>query len=339
VLIELILACAPAVVALPAVFTLLTSHTSVATKAHVEKRLYRTLLIAEKLPPSAAFAPQIAKDIDRQTLHVAYVAQYPQRAREIVHLALIGLLAVVVLIGYYLLSAGDASLLTLLIVLAMLAFTALWLERALLNFNSNDALARDLFAHFGAPDGLGRPRTELIAKAPSLSVGAAFERAADVRDANHDAAMTSLEAVNAALAQAHSHFDWRLEARRLWQRVRELDYRAHATAMSRRALAWTATAYDWLLGHVVGPFFRWRLTFLDATERHRTAKAQKTGDVFQAAWLPIHYRNERHRVAEHWTHLHKARDPLLRWGGNGHHAPAPAADAGDRAEAVPSHRP
>jgi hypothetical protein len=90
-------------------FTLLTSDVSVASKATAEKRLYRTLLLAEKLPSSAAFAPQIARDIDRQTLHVAYLAKYPQRAREILHLALVGVLALVVLAGYYVLLAGDAT--------------------------------------------------------------------------------------------------------------------------------------------------------------------------------------------------------------------------------------
>jgi hypothetical protein len=333
-LIDVILACAPAVVALPAVFTLLTSQTSVASKAQVEKRLYRTLLLAEKLPSTAAFAPQIAKDIDRQTLHVAYVAQYPQRAREIVHLALIGVLALGVLVGYYVLLAGDADVVSLLIALAVFAGAALWLERALLNFNGNDGVARELFAHFGAPDGLVRPRTELIAKVPALSVDAVFERAADVRDANHDTAMSTLDAINAVLAQAHSHFDWRVEATRLAHRVRQVDYRAEATAGARRTAAWGARAYDWLLRHIVDPFFKWRLTFLDACERRRTAKAQKTGDVFVAAWLPTHYRNERQRVAEHWTHLHKARDPLLSLGGNERHAPAPAADPGCRVEPV-----
>lgn len=195
--IDVILACAPAVVALPAAFTLLTSNPSFASKAQVEKRLYRTLLLAEKLPPSAAFAPQIARDIDRQTLHVAYVGQYPQRGREILHVALIGVLALGILAGYYLLLAGDADLLTLGIALDAFAVAAPWLERALLNFNGNDALARDLFAHFGAPDGLVRPRTELIAKVPALTTGATFERAANVRDANHDMAMTTLDAVNA----------------------------------------------------------------------------------------------------------------------------------------------
>lgn len=313
-LIDVILACAPAVAAFQAVSTLLTSHASVASKAQVEKRLYRTLLLAEKLPPTAAFAPQIAKDIDRQTLHVAYLAQYPQRAREIAHVALIGVLSLGALLGYYVLLAEDANLLTVVVALAVFAAAALWLERAMVNFNANDAVARDLFAHFGAPDGLVRPRTELFAKAPALRVAVAFERAADVRDANHDAAMTTLAAVNIVLAQAHSHVDWRLEAARIAHRIRATDFSANVTVAGRQALASIARAYDWLLRQVAGPFFRWRLTFIDACERHRTAKAHKTGNVFKAAWLPTHYGNERRRVALHWTQLHKARDPLLRWG-------------------------
>jgi hypothetical protein len=349
-LIDVILACAPAVVALPAVFTLLTSNPSVASKAQVEKRLYRTLLLAEKLPPTAAFAPQIARDIDRQTLHVAYVAQYPQRAREIAHLVLIGVLALGVLVGYYVLLAGDADFVSLLIMLAVFAGAALWLERALLNFNANDGVARKLFAHFGAPDGLVRPRTELIAKVPALTADAVFERAADVRDADHDSVISTLDAVNVVLAQEHSHFDWKVEATRLAHRVREVDYRAEATRLTRpirridyrsqatggkrRAAVWGARAYDWLLSHVVGPFFKWRLMFLDACERRRTTRAQRTGDVFVAAWLPTHYRNERQRAAEHWTHLQRAGEPLHGFAGNGHHAPAAAVDPSYRVEPV-----
>lgn len=329
-LIDVMLACAPVALALPAVFTLLTSDVNVTSRARVEKRLYRTLLLAEKLPPGAPFVRQIAKDIERQTLHVAYVAQYPQRAREIVHLGLIGVLALAVLAGYYVLLAGDADLVTLLIVLGVFAVAALWLERALLNFTGNDAIARGLFAHFGAPDGLVRPRTELIAKVPALTVDAIFERATDVRDATHDTAMTTLEAVNSVLAQAHSHFDWRTEASRLARRARDVDYRAkaarlarpvvevdyrsHATAGVRRSAAWAVTAYDWLLRQVADPVFKWRLTFLDACERRRLSSAQKSGDVFEAAWLATHYKNERDRVAEHWTRLHKGRDPLQKWG-------------------------
>ncbi len=109
--------------------------------------------------------------------------------------------------------------------------------------------------------------------------------------------------------------------------VVEIDYRSHATAGARRGAAWAATAYDWLLRQVADPIFTWRLTFLDACERHRLSRAQKAGDVFEEAWLAAHYRNERHRVAEHWTQLHKGRDPLQKWGdGSGQQVDAMVPD-------------
>jgi hypothetical protein len=297
-LIDAILLCAPVVAALPAVITILTSHARLASRSRVQKRLYRMLLLAEKLPVGVPGGSLISDDVARQTLHVAYLAQYPQRAREIVYLWLIGAATVAALVGYYLLWWGDASLLVLLIALVAGAALALWFERALLNFGRNDRLARDLFDHFGAPDGLVRPRTELVAKAPPLTVDAVFERAADVRDA-HDGTMTTLDAVNAVVATAHAHFDWRHEARRAVRRVADVDYRGHA-----------AVAYDWLLRHLVGPFFTLRLGLLDARERHRAAAAERFGDVYKAAWLATHYRNERRRVAEHWAYLHAVRAPL-----------------------------
>ena len=59
----------------------------------------------------------ITQDIDRQTLQVAYLAQYPQRGREIVHLGLIGGGGAALVAAYYLLWWGDAALLGLPIVL------------------------------------------------------------------------------------------------------------------------------------------------------------------------------------------------------------------------------
>jgi hypothetical protein len=296
-LIDVLLMCAPVVAALPAVFALLTSHVRLSSKSRVQKRLYGTLLLAEKLPPAALGTQQIARDIEADTLHVAYLAQYPQRAREIVHLGLIGVGVGVSVGAYYLLWQGDAALLALLIALAVIAVVALWFERALLNFGRNDGTALALFVHFGAPDGLVRPRTELVTKVPALSADSVFERASDVRDADHDSTMTTLAAVNAVLATAHSHFDWRQEARRLGRRAAATDYRALA-----------ATAYDWLLRHLLGPFFNLRLNYLDAAERRRAAMAHRSGDVFKAAWLAMHYRNERRRMAEHWAYLHEVRD-------------------------------
>jgi hypothetical protein len=297
-LIDAILLCAPVVVALPAVITILTSHANLAPRWRVQKRLYRMLLLAEKLQADVPGVPLISRDIERQTLHVAYLARYPARAREIVHVGLIGTGVPAAVAAYYLLYWRDASLLTLLIVLGAVATLALWFERALLNFGRNDRLARELFAHFGAPDGLIRPRTELMAKAPPLTVDAVFERAADVRD-TRDGTMTTLDAVNAVLATAHAHFDWRHEARAAVRRVADADYRRHA-----------AVAYDWLLRHLLGPFFTLRLRFLDARERHRSTTAERSGDVYKAAWLSTHYRNERLRLAEHWAYLHELRAPL-----------------------------
>jgi hypothetical protein len=57
---------------------------------------------------------------------------------------------------------GDVALLGPLVVSGAIAVTAPWFERALLNFGRNDGVARELFAHFGAPDGLVRPHTELV---------------------------------------------------------------------------------------------------------------------------------------------------------------------------------
>jgi hypothetical protein len=297
-LIDAILLCAPVVAALPAVITVLTSHASLVSRSRVQKRLYRMLLLTEKLPAGVPGAALISDDVNRQTLHVAYLAQYPQRARETVYIGLIGVAAAACLVAYYLLWWDDASLLVLLIALGAVAALALWFERALLNFGRNDRLARELFAHFGAPDGLIRPRTELMAKAPPLTVDAVFERAADVRD-TRDGTMTTLDAVNAVLATAHAHFDWRHEARAAVRRVADADYRRHA-----------AVAYDWLLRHLLGPFFTLRLRFLDARERHRSTTAERSGDVYKAAWLSTHYRNERLRLAEHWAYLHELRAPL-----------------------------
>jgi hypothetical protein len=87
--------------------------------------------------------------------------------------------------------------------------------------------------------------------------------------------------------------------------VTEADYRNLASRVAARAVAVTATAYDWLLRHLLGPFFALRLRFLDAAERRRAARAEQRGDVFEAAWLSAHYRNERRRLAQHWDYLHR----------------------------------
>ena len=291
-LVDVILLCAPVAVAFPALVGLLTSHADLASTGRRQKRLYATLLMAEKLPPGALGTAGIARDIDRQTLGVAYSAQYPQRGREVGYVALIGAFVVINVAAYYVAWWREAALLVLLIWLGVIGVAALWFERAWLNFGRNDGVARKLFSYFGAPDGLVRPRTELMAKAPALSIDDVFSRAADVRDAHHGPPMSTLAAVNTVLASAHVHFDWRAEGRSWWHRIRHAGYRTHL-----------ATAYDWLLRHLLGPFFAWRLAYLDGRERRRTARAHRTGDVFEAAWLPAHYRNERTRLAGHWSRL------------------------------------
>ena len=101
-----------------------------------------------------------------------------------------------------------------------------------------------------------------------------------------------MDAVNSVLVQAHTHGAWRREVGYLVHRVIHADYRSHA-----------ARSYNWLLRHVLGPFFDWRLRYLDWRERHRVAQAEKFGDVYKAAWLARHYRNERDRLARHWSRL------------------------------------
>jgi hypothetical protein len=89
------------------------------------------------------------------------------------------------------------------------------------------------------------------------------------------------------------------------------DFRIHAKTAEAHGLTFTAKSYDWLLWHVLGPFFRLRLSYIDDLERRRIARAERTGDVYRAAWLATHYRSERRRLAIHWSYLRQARDPLL----------------------------
>jgi hypothetical protein len=117
--------------------------------------------------------------------------------------------------------------------------------------------------------------------------------------------MTTLDAVTAVLAKAHAHFDRRHEARRAACRLAEADYRTLASRVTARTLAVSASAYDWLLRHLLGPFFTLRLRSLDGRERRRAAAAERSGDVYKAAW-PAHYRNERRRLARHWSQVHRA---------------------------------
>ncbi len=323
-LLDVVLAVTPIVVAVPALVALLTTHSGYTSKGHLQKRLYGSLLLAEKLPAGAPGARQVTRDIDRQTLRLGYLAQYPHRAREILDIALIGVGLIGGLVAYYILLWAGAPLLYLLAFLALVVLAALWFERAVVNFARNDTLVFELFERFGAPDNLVRPHTELVAKAPAVSVASVLERAADVRDAHHGGSMTTPDAVSSVLAQAHSHGAWRRELRGLVHRVSGTDYRRHTKTAAARGLTFTARAYDWLLWHLLGPFFRLRLGFLDDRERHRLARAEKSGDVYKAAWLAAHYYHERRRLAIHWAHLRRARNPLLIRSGDGASPSAPS---------------
>ena len=129
-LVDIVLACAPLVVMVPAVITLLTSHVSYTPKGGLQKRLLGSLSLAEKLPAGIVGSAQIARDIGRQTLHIAFVTQYPHRAREIRDIALIGIGLVAALAVYYVQLWSDAPLLYLLALLALAVIAALWLEWA-----------------------------------------------------------------------------------------------------------------------------------------------------------------------------------------------------------------
>src|SRR6478736_7384582 len=113
-LVDVIALCAPVAVTFPAVVGLLSGHGDLASKSRLQTRLYATLLMAEKLPPGALGAAAIARDIDRQTLRVAYAAHYPQRGREVGHVVLIGAFVALSVLGYFA-WWRDASLLGLLI--------------------------------------------------------------------------------------------------------------------------------------------------------------------------------------------------------------------------------
>ena len=300
-LVDILLACAPIVVVAPVVVTLLATHVNYTPHRRLQKRLINSLAVAEKLPAGVVGSAQIARDVERQALHVGYLTQYPHRSREVRDIALIGIGLAGAVVAYYALLWADGRLLHLLALLGLIVVAALWLERVVVNFARNDKLALDLFAHFGAPQELVRPHTELVLKAPTLTTEMVFERATDIRDAHHDGSMTTLDAVNSVLAQAHTHGAWRREARLRARRVIHADYRGHA-----------ASAYDLLLWRLLRPFFKWRLAYLEDRERRRAARAHNAGDVYKAAWLATYYHDERRRLARHWSHLRLVRDPLLR---------------------------
>jgi hypothetical protein len=292
-LVELALLCAPLGVVLVAASKLPASHVSFLPKSRHQKRLYRSLVLFEKLPDGVVGRRQLASDIDRQTLLLAYVTQFPQRGLDILHIVTIGgALIAALAVYYYFLGAGSFVYALALIGAAVLV--ALEFRRAVVNFATNDSRCFELFAQLGAPVDLSWPQTDLFHKTPPTSAEAMFRRIADIRDRSVTP-MTTVEAANITLAEAAS------QHRHPW------------ATLAIRTVNFTATAYDWLLRHFVGPLFKLRLWLIDIAERHRIDRADKTGNVFKAAWLARHYRNERDRVADDWSLLQHARDPLLRW--------------------------
>lgn len=311
-LFDIVLACAPIAAVAPAVAAVVTGHATFGSQSHVQRRLYRSLLVAEKLPATTPGSAQISAGIDRDTLRLAYLTQYPQRATEIAHLGLIALGLFAVLVVYYAMVWADGWWLYLLILLAVVVIAAGWQHRAIVNFIRNDTLTRELFGHFGAPAGLTRPHSELIARTPALTASVVLARAADVRDAEYRTALTSLDAVNAVLTATHPRVHWQTHLRGATRRVTGTDYRSHAKIASAHTLSFAHRSYDWLLRQLIGPFFTMRLSYLQARERSRVSGAEKAGDVYKAAWLTAHYRNERSRLDRHLLWLHAAREQSVR---------------------------
>ncbi|WP_018601767.1 hypothetical protein [Mycobacterium sp. 155] len=319
-LFDIVMACVPLIAVAPAVIAVVTSHRDFTSKGQLQRRLYRSLLLAEKLPTTAPGYRQIATDIDRDTFAVAYRAQYPRRGKEIVWLTLIALGLLTALVVYYgLLVAGVWWVYQLVFAIPILLLAG-WLHRAVGNFVRNDGLTREVFEYFGAPTALIRPATDLITRAPSPTLAALFARAAEIRDRDHRGTLSSLEAVNAALAAAHIPVSWRTLLRRTRQRVGTAGYREHADTARKQAetavhqsLSLVNRGYDQVLQTVTGPVFAMRLSWLAAREHDRIARAEQAGDVYRAAWLAMHYRNERDRVAGQLSWLHARRNVRPRW--------------------------
>ncbi|WP_396899965.1 hypothetical protein [Mycolicibacterium sp.] len=305
-LFDVALACAPIVAAAPAVAAIATGHTVFGSRGLLQRRLYRSLLIAEKLNPTVPGSRQIIAGVERDTMALAYLTQYPQRGKDIAHIALIGLGLLAAVVAYYSLPGGLVSRLVL---LAVVVFAAAWLDRAVRNFVRNDTVTRELFIHFGAPAELIRPRTDLITRTPRRTVATILGRAADVRDASA-APLSTVAAVNIVLAAGE--VPWQAHVRTAAERVSGIDYRQRAKAASAQALTYSSRGYDWLLSRVADPLFLLRLTLLEMRERDRISQAHKVGDVYKAAWLTTHYRNERRRVDRQRSWLHTAHEQNVR---------------------------
>jgi hypothetical protein len=314
-LFDVVMACVPLIAVAPAVIAVATSHTDFTSKGRLQRRLYRSLLLAEKLPATTPGSKQIAADIDRDTIAVAYHAQYPQRGNEIARLTLVGSGLLAALLVYYGLLWVGAWWVDQVLFGIPLLLLAGWLHRGIGNFARNDALTREVFGYFDAPTALIRPATDLIGRAATPTMATLFARAADIRDRDHDGTLSSLDAVNAALAAAHTPVSWHSLLLRARRRVRAADYRetaetarTQAENVAAQAFSWLAHGYDRALQTVAGPVFALRLTWLGARERDRIARADRVGDVYKAAWLATHYRDERHRIAGQLAWLHARRN-------------------------------
>ena len=132
--------------------------------------------------------------------------------------------------------------------------------------------------------------------------------------------------------------DARAQGRRVVDSPGQWDIRAHTHRMpwhEFRSPAKTAEAHGLTspLNPTTGCFSTCWARFSECSCRTSTianaivsAGPRSPATSKKAAWRHTHYRNERSRLADHWTYLHKARDPLLRWAGDGAitRAPSPA---------------
>ena len=285
--------CAPVVVILAAAAGLPGSGIGVAPRYRQRKSLYGSLLLVEKLPDEIVGRRQITDDVDRQTLRLAYLSQYPQRLADIARIAPIWAVVLAAAAACYVFVWAQSWLLYL-IALTVAVVAALYSRRAVANFAANDRRCRRLFRLLHAPRDLVWIPTEIFHSVPAASAEQTILRAADIRD-RVGASITTVESVNIALTES------------VMQRGHPI---AHAVIGT---LAFTARAYDWLLTRLARPLFRWRVELLEHRENRRVAHALRTGDVFATAWLPAHYQSERARAARQLASLHHARDPLLRW--------------------------
>jgi hypothetical protein len=360
---EIVFACAPLAAVAPATYVTAGGLRVFGSRTQVQRRLYRSLLLDEKLPAATPGSAQLTASIDADTLTLAYLTQYPQRGKDIAHLGLIGLGLLSTLAVYYGALGTGAWWMGQLALLAVVVFAAAWLHRAVRNYVRTETLSRALFEHLGAPGSLHRPATELVTLTPALTVPEVLDRAADVRDRT-DRPMCTVDAVNTVLAsgqvpwrtlangvatritqvdyRAHTRtasaqtlsalsrsYDWsvqhlrgplstlrlqaedavahgrkRIQANGVATRITQVDYRTYTKTASTPALSALSRSYDWSMQHLLVPLFTLRLQAVEAVQHGRIGRAEKAGDVYKAAWLDRHYRNERRRLAQQLSWLH-----------------------------------